>query len=89
MTEAEWLTAGSLTKMVAAIPPATSPRRLLLFAVACCRRAANAGERVFRLREWAIRIALDAIEEYADFTPNPKHPRFGFEADRPDIAAAF
>ena len=60
MTEAEWLTSASPKAMLALLAGTSSPRKLRLFACACCRR-------VWRLlSDERSRRAVEANERFAD-----------------------
>jgi hypothetical protein len=58
MTEAEWLACESWLDILKLFPAHTSPRKLRLFAVACCRALPG-------LAESSVQ-ALDVAERHAD-----------------------
>jgi hypothetical protein len=60
MTEAEWLACAALDRMLAAVRPEASDRKLRLFACACARRAWQ------RLWQRPAREAVEAAERLAD-----------------------
>jgi hypothetical protein len=60
MTEAEWLACTDLREMLEFLREKSSDRKLRLFACACCRRIPEVS--TYR----RARIALDAVERYAD-----------------------
>ena len=60
MTEAEWLEATYLGRMLVFIGDRGSGRKLRLFRCACCRRIWH------RLQDGRSRQAVEAAEKYAD-----------------------
>jgi len=60
MTEAEWLASNDLNAMLEFLGDRISPRKLRLFACACCRRVWHL------LHEPASRHAVEVAERYAD-----------------------
>jgi hypothetical protein len=69
MTEAEWLAATDPGPMLVFLRGKVSERKLRLFSVACCRRAAHL------LLPGAYRRALDLAEWFADQAPSPSRFR--------------
>jgi hypothetical protein len=64
VTEAEWLECDDLWRLLGARHVQASPRKLRLFAVACCRRLAH-------LMDEMSLSALDFAERYADGLADP------------------
>jgi hypothetical protein len=79
MTEAEWLACQSSKEMLDFLRARVGPRKLRLFAAACCRRVWPL------LTDPRSRAAVEAVERYADGLASPEEVH---DAYRPARAAA-
>jgi hypothetical protein len=83
MTEAEWLACHSPKAMLEFLRARVGPRKLRLFAVACCRRVRPL------LTDPRSRAAVEVVERYADGRASPEEVHDAYQPARAAARAAW